>query len=141
MEGAPLTTGMEGFAQQAGALAGQAQGLRAAVDSGHLVMDPEAAERVAKVYDDKADKVRTKVARAQELIVNGAYGDCFIGRSMEKKFNEKVRGTEGDPDAGLIQILRKMETILRNMAQAYRDSAKEMRNTDEESARNLGRKI
>ncbi|GAA0539727.1 hypothetical protein GCM10011581_50170 [Saccharopolyspora subtropica] len=136
-----MTTGMEGFAAQAGNLAGQAQGLRAAVDAGHLVMDPQAAERVARVYEDKADDIRGCSSAAQRLITNGVYGDCFIGRGLEKKFNEKLTGTGGAPDAGLIPILRKMEKILRDMAQAYRDSARDMRNTDENRAHDLRKSV
>lgn len=136
-----MTTGMEGFAQQAGTLAGQAQGLRAAVDSGQLVMDPEAAERVARVYDDKARELAKTIRDANQLIINNAYGDCFIGLAMERKFNEKVRGPGGDSKAGLLPILRDMQLILENMAQTYRDSARDMQNTDDENARDLGRSI
>ncbi|MEV4728986.1 hypothetical protein [Saccharopolyspora sp. NPDC049426] len=131
-----MTTGMEGLAAGASALQGQSQGLRAAVDNGQLVMDPERAEAVAKVYEEKADDFRHFFRDAQRLITSNAYGDCFIGRDLETKFNEKVRGQAGS-DAGLLPILRKMEEILRDMAQAYRDSAREMQNTDDENARNL----
>ncbi|MDA3647307.1 hypothetical protein LZ318_35705 [Saccharopolyspora indica] len=136
-----MTTGMEGFAAGASALAGQAAGLRAAVDSGKVRMTPDAAERVAKIYDDKADDLRRKTSDAQRLIVNGIYGDCFIGRDLERKFNEKVTGPESAPDAGLLPILRKTEEILRNMAQAFRDSAREMTNADDESAHNVRRSV
>ncbi|MBF6507858.1 hypothetical protein IU422_08880 [Nocardia farcinica] len=132
---------MEGFAAGASALAGQAAGLRAAVDSGKVVMTPEAAEAVAKVYEEKADDVRSRTGDAQRLLTNDAFGNCFIGRDLEKKFNDKVQGAADAPDAGLIPILRKTERILRDMAQAYRDSAREMQGTDEEHARNLGRNI
>lgn len=130
-------TGMEGFAQQAGALAGQAQGLRAAVDNGQLVMDPEAAERVAKVYEDKADELADRIMDTDRLIANGAYGKCFIGGDLEKKFSEKVNA----PRVGLVPILTEMEKTLRNMAQAYRDSARDMQNADDENARSLGRNV
>lgn len=60
---------------------------------------------------------------------------------MERKFNEKVRGAPGAPGSGLVPILRKTEEIFRNMAQAYRDSARDIQNTDDESARNLGRNV
>ncbi|MGW3471376.1 hypothetical protein ACWDKQ_23620, partial [Saccharopolyspora sp. NPDC000995] len=73
-----MTTGMEDLAAGASALAGQAEGLRAAVDNGQLVMDPEAAERVAKVYEEKAAAVQDNVGVAQRLITNGIFGDCFI---------------------------------------------------------------
>ncbi|GAA0539744.1 hypothetical protein GCM10011581_42600 [Saccharopolyspora subtropica] len=136
-----MTTGMEGFAAQAGNLAGQAQGLRAAVDAGHLVMDPQAAERVARVYEDKADAVQELVGDARRLIRQGIYGNCFIGRGLEQKFNEKVTGSSGSPDAGLIPVLRKAEQILRDMAQAYRDSARDMQNTDEDRAHDLRKNV
>ncbi|WP_460954454.1 hypothetical protein [Parasphingorhabdus pacifica] len=100
-------------------------------------MAPEAAERVAKVYDDKADKVADCIVDADQLIANGAYGDCFIGQDVEKKFAEKVNAK----DVGLVAILTEMERILKAMAQTYRDSARDMQNTDDESARNLGRNI
>ncbi|MEB3368776.1 hypothetical protein [Saccharopolyspora mangrovi] len=132
-----MTTGMEGLAQGASALAGQSAGLRAAVDNGQLVMDPERAEAVAKVYEDKAKDFVGFYRDAQRLIRNGVYGECFIGRDLERKFNEKVRGPGGSSEAGLLPILRKMEQTLRDMAQAYRDSAREMQNTDDENARNL----
>ncbi|SFS43747.1 hypothetical protein [Saccharopolyspora flava] len=128
-----MTTGMEGLAQGASALAGQSAGLRAAVDNGQLVMDPERAEAVAKVYDDKADDIRRKRLRTDQLIARDAYGDCFIGRQLDQKFNEKVNS----PDTGLVALLTKMESILKDMAQAYRDSARDMKNADEENARNL----
>lgn len=130
-------TGMEGFAQQAGALAGQAQGLRAAVDNGQLVMDPEAAERVAKVYDGKARELVRKITDAHGLIVDRGYGDCEIGRAVERKFNGKAQGG----DASIVTILRDMQGTLKAMAQAYRDSARDMQNNDDENARNLRRNI
>ncbi|MGW5647965.1 hypothetical protein ACWEV3_00810 [Saccharopolyspora sp. NPDC003752] len=132
-----MTTGMEGLAAGASALMGQAQGLRAAVDSGQLVMDPKAAEAVAKVYEEKAEKLAAKIARTDQLVANNAFGNCFIGRDLERKFNEKVNA----PDVGLVAIVTKVEKILRNMAQAYRDSARDMQNTDDEHARNLARNI
>lgn len=60
---------------------------------------------------------------------------------VEKEFNKEVTGVSAASDAGLIPILRKTVNILREMAQAYRDSAKEMRGVDEEYARNLSRNI
>ncbi|MGI8309120.1 hypothetical protein [Saccharopolyspora hattusasensis] len=134
-----MTTGMEGLAAGASVLAGRAEGLRAAVDNGQLVMDPEAAERVAKVYDEKADDFRGFAREAQQLITNSVFGECFIGRDLEKKFNEKVQGSRDAPDAGLIPVLRQAEKIFKDMAQAYRDSARDMQNADDENARNLGR--
>ncbi|GAB3294924.1 hypothetical protein [Parasphingorhabdus pacifica] len=125
---------MEGYAQQAGALAGQAQGLRAAVDNGKLVMDPEAAERVAKVYEEKADDLQKQRQRTHRLVAHEAFGDCEIGRAMARKFEAKAQG-----DAGLEKILEQMEDTLRRMAQAYRDSARDMQNADDENAQNLGR--
>ncbi|MGI8308637.1 hypothetical protein [Saccharopolyspora hattusasensis] len=128
-------TGFEGAAGQIGDLQQQAQGLRAAVDSGQLVMDPEAAERVAKVYEGTADKLGYRIANADNLIARNAYGDCFIGRQLEQKFADKVE----HPEFGLIAIVRKAQEILYGMAQAYRDSARGMQNTDDENARNLER--
>nr|WP_179724691.1 hypothetical protein [Saccharopolyspora hordei] len=128
---------MEGIAAGASALAGQAAGLRAAVDSGKVVMTPEAAERVAKLYEDKADDVRKKRFRTDRLLARSAFGDCNIGRALGQKFEDKVNA----PEVGLVAILAKTEEILRNMAQAYRDSAREMQNTDEEHARNLNRNV
>ncbi|RKT85111.1 hypothetical protein SAMN05421805_108143 [Saccharopolyspora antimicrobica] len=132
-----MTTGMEGFAAGASALAGQAAGLRAAVDSGKVVMTPEAAEAVAKVYEDKAEKLRKKRFRTDRLVAKSAFGDCNIGRALGQKFEDKVNA----PEVGLVAILDKMEKILRDMAQAYRDSARDMQNTDDEHARNLNRNV
>ncbi|WP_433870274.1 hypothetical protein [Saccharopolyspora sp. CA-218241] len=141
LRGWAMTTGMEGFAAGAGALAGRAQGLRAAVDSGQLVMDAEAAERVAKVYEDKAESLGDLISDSQRLVRRSVYGDCRIGSQLEQKFNEKVNGASGSPDAGLTPILRRMEQTLRSMAQAYRDAARDTQSNDEEQARQLGRSI
>ncbi|WP_346072281.1 hypothetical protein, partial [Saccharopolyspora thermophila] len=103
--------------------------------AGHLVMDPQAAERVARVYEDKADQIMSTRQRTDALIARGAFGDCFIGQQMEKKFEDKVRA----PEVGLVAILTKVEEILRNMAQAYRDSARNMQSRDEDHADRLGR--
>ncbi|WP_235878015.1 hypothetical protein [Saccharopolyspora karakumensis] len=130
-----MTTGMEGLAAGASALEGQSVGLRAAVDNGQLVMNHESAEAVAKVYDDKADDLRQQRSRAERLFLSGSFGDCFIGHQLEKKFADKLRA----PDTGLQAILFKMEQTLRDMAQAYRDSSREMQNTDEEHSRRVGR--
>lgn len=132
-----MTTGMEGFAAGASALAGQAAGLRAAVDSGKIVMTPEAAEAVAKVYEAKARKLAQSISRTDQLVANGAFGDCNIGRQLEEKFRQKVESEQ----VGLVAVLRQMQETLKNMAQAYRDSAREMTNTDDEHARSLNRNI
>jgi uncharacterized protein YukE len=128
-----MTTGMEGLAAGASALEGQSAGLRAAVDNGQLVMDPERAEAVAKVYEEKADELRKKRLRTDQLIARNAYGDCFVGRQLGQKFQDKVNL----PDTGLVALLTKMESILKDMAQAYRDSARDMKNADDENARKL----
>lgn len=128
-----MTTGMEGLAAGASALQGQSAGLRAAVDNGQLVMDPERAKAVAAVYDEKADKLARKTARVDQYIAHGAYGRSFIGDQLAAKFEQKVNAKE----VGLVPILVKMEQTLRDMAQAYRDSARDMQNTDDENARNL----
>lgn len=129
-----MTTGMEGLAAGASALEGQSAGLRAAVDNGQLVMNHESAEAVAKVYDDKADQIQEVITASQRLVRRSVYGDCFIGRQLEQKFNEKATGSELAREAGLTPILRKTERILRDMAQAYRDSSREMRNIDDDHA-------
>lgn len=98
------------------------------VDSGQVVMDHAAAERVAKVYEDKADALMDEVDNAQQLTANGAYGRCFIGAAMDKKFADKVN----HPESGVVAVLLKMEKTMRDMAQAHRDSAREVRNADEE---------
>lgn len=140
-----MATGMEGLSNQADQLEGHSAGLRDAVDNGKLVMDPQAAERVAKVYEDKADDIQKQVSRAQRLLTNNTFGDCFTGHQLEQKFNEKVSGgaesaqSGGGTEAALIPMLRKAEQILRDMAQAYQDSARDMENTDDENARSLGR--
>lgn len=132
-----MTTGMEGLAAGASALMGQAQGLRAAVDNGQLVMDPAAAEAVAKVYEEKAELLSEQRLDTDRLIAKGAYGNCFIGRDLDRKFEDKVNA----PEVGLVAVMAKMEQILRSMAQAYRDSARDMKNTDDDHASNLKRNI
>lgn len=126
---------MEGLSNQADQLEGHSAGLRDAVDNGKLVMDPQAAERVAQVYEDKADELRRKRQRTDQMLADDVFGDCQIGKQLEQKFTEKVN----DGKSGVVAILGKMENILNEMAQAYRDSARDMENTDDESARSLGR--
>lgn len=118
-------------------LSQQAQGLRAAVDAGHVVMDPDSSTRLADFYEGKADDLQQETRRTNELIAWNSYGDCHIGRAMEKKMADKIEA----PGTGAIAILRRMEQTLREMAAAVRDSARETRNTDEENARELGRNI
>ncbi|MER7083511.1 hypothetical protein SAMN02982929_06197 [Saccharopolyspora kobensis] len=132
-----MTTGMEGFAAGASALAGQAAGLRAAVDSGKVRMTPDAAEELGRFYEEKADKVQALSSRTDRLIATGAFGDCFIGRQLEKKFDDKVNA----PEVGILAILDRTQQILRDMAQAYRDSARDMQNTDDDHSRNLNRSV
>ncbi|MGI8309772.1 hypothetical protein [Saccharopolyspora hattusasensis] len=128
---------MEGLAAGASALAGRAEGLRAAVDNGQLVMDPEAAERVARVYAEKADDILFEIQDVERLIARDAYGNCFIGRQMDKKMADKIE----HPEFGAVPILQKMEQILRNIAQAYRDSARDMQNTDDDRAHDLRKNV
>ncbi|WP_406688638.1 hypothetical protein REH65_19965 [Saccharopolyspora sp. ID03-671] len=130
-----MTTGMEGLAAGANALAGQSAGLRAAVDNGQLVMDPERAEAVAKVYDDKAKELQKLTGRLDRLVVRQGFGDCFIGRQLEQKFDQKVNA----PNVGLVAILGQMKKVLEDMASAYRDSARDMKNIDDEHASNQKR--
>lgn len=130
-----MTTGMEGLAAGASALEGQSAGLRAAVDNGQLVMDPERAEAVAKVYEEKAEEIADKRKSAERLLLTGAFGACFTGSQLEQKFSDKLNAK----DAGLQPLLKKAEQIMRDMAKAYRDSARDMKNTDEENSRQVGR--
>jgi hypothetical protein len=128
-----MSTGFEGLAQQAGALGQQAQGLRAAVDSGQMVMDPAAADRLAAFYESKAEDVALEASSAESYIARGAYGACQIGQAMDKKMADKIE----HPEVGVIAILQKMDGILRNMAQTVKDAKREHQNTDDEQARNV----
>ena len=132
-----MTTGMEGLAAGASALQGQSQGLRAAVDNGQLVMDPERAEAVAKVYEEKAKELDKLTGRLDRLVVRQGFGDCFIGRQLGQKFDDKVNA----PDAGLVAILGQMKKVLEDMGAAYRDSARDMKNIDDDHASNQKRNV
>ncbi|MEV5542472.1 hypothetical protein AB0L13_37180 [Saccharopolyspora shandongensis] len=57
-------------------------------------MDPEAGERVAKVYENKAEKVWDVSRRTDRLVGKDAFGNCFIGRDLEQKFDDKVNAPE-----------------------------------------------
>ncbi|GAA2791783.1 hypothetical protein GCM10010470_28250 [Saccharopolyspora taberi] len=92
---------------------------------------------MARVYEEKARGIQRLRGQADRLFAHGAYGDCNIGRAMDQKFTEKVE----HPQNGVMPILEKMQNILRDMAQTYRTSARDMQNTDEENARNLERNV
>ncbi|WP_211212897.1 hypothetical protein [Actinopolyspora mortivallis] len=130
-------TGMRGLAPQADELRGQQRGLRAAVDSGRMVLDEDAAERLAKVWEDKADELSSKVINVDQYIARGAYGDCRIGRAMDTKMADKIE----HPEAGAVALMVKMEKIMRQTATTIRDAARTTRATDEDNARDLERNL
>lgn len=127
-----------GFAGAGQALHSAKQGndqLQQQIESGQLTIDPDAAEKAAKVYEDKADKVSRLAERAVGLNRVDGLGDYSSGQQLAKKFGLKAQ----NGSTGAADLLGELRDELRRKAGLFRQAAKDYKATDEQVSQDLGK--
>ncbi|MFR9730175.1 hypothetical protein ACL03H_13170 [Saccharopolyspora sp. MS10] len=130
-----------------GGFAAAAEGLRAVrsqtqeinqqVSAGMLALDPEVAERAAQRVEGEIRELSVILMRANQLNRLEGLGDYPDGEQLAQRFIDKAT----HPQAGAIAMVREMQKILLEQAQAFRDAAKDYRATDDQIAQDLQRGI
>ena len=109
--------------------------LQGQIESGHLKINPEAAEAGAKVYEEKARRVADLARDADRLQQVSGLGDYASGQQLAQKFGLKARNGK----TGAADLLDQCADELRRKADLYRQAAKDYRATDDQIAQDLQR--
>jgi hypothetical protein len=109
--------------------------IQGAIASGQLKMNPESAEKAAKVYEDKADQVFELMKDANKLARVGGLGEYPSAKQLAGKFEAKA----ADGSSGAVKLLQDLEKELRRKADLFRQAAKDYVATDEQNAHDIGR--
>jgi hypothetical protein len=133
---APDGGGAEGFVGAAAGVAALQQNyvnLKGAVESGQLMIEPDAAANAAKACRDQQVEFQKLQLRAQGLAqhVRGVnMGQCNEGTGMRKTFANKAQ----DDQNSAYNLFGKAIEIMGNMAAAYEAAGKMYHDTDQGNA-------
>lgn len=124
------TGGFDGALKSLGEVKQQSKWINEQSSAGNLRLDPEAAEKAAKVCEDEAEELRTVTQEASAIERVQGLGDYPDGKSLTERFEQKA----SDKDAGALTLIRQMQDELGNLAESFRKAAKDYRTTDEQAA-------
>ncbi|NHD17607.1 MULTISPECIES: hypothetical protein [unclassified Actinopolyspora] len=105
------------------------------IAGGGLSMEPAAADSAAKVYEEKAEKVRSLIDSAVALQQVKGLGDYPSGRQLANKFSQKA--TNGS--TGAADLLRQFRDELLRKADLFRQAKEKYVATDEQISSDLNR--
>ena len=117
------------------AVSGQTSWINSQVGAGKLALDPDAAEKAAKRCEEEIDALRDLLGEARAITRVQGLGDYPDGKQLAKRFEDKA----GDPNAGVLTLVRDMQEELKKQAEAFRGAAKDYRTIDEQNADDLRR--
>lgn len=106
------------------------------VSSGQLRMNPDAANKAADVYQQKAMQVNKLVRRAAALDRVDGLGEYSSSQELAGKFGLKATNGEGTGAADLLGALR--DELLRK-ADLFREAARDYVATDEQISEDVRR--
>jgi hypothetical protein len=138
---APDGGGAEGFVGAAAGVAALQQNyvnLKGAVDSGQLMIEPDAAANAAKACNDQAAEFAKMQDRAARLAVNAKslkLGGCIEGQAMATTFTNKANDGSGTTGSSAYALLGQAVEIMKNMAATYEAAGKMYHETDQGNAR------
>jgi hypothetical protein len=133
--------GAEGFAGAALGITAMEQNyvnLKGAVDSGQVMITPDAATNAAKACRDQAATFLDMADRATRLSVNARgmqLGDCAEGKSMVDTFVKKANAGTGESGNSAYSLFVQAANIMKNMAATYEAAGKMYHETDQDNAR------
>lgn len=140
---APDGGGAEGFVGAAAGVAALEQNyvnLKGAVDSGQVMITPDAATNAAKACRDQKRSFVLFQSRAQGLAQHAQslnMGACDEGTALRNTFRDKAQG----PQNSAYDLFGKAAEIMENMAQTYEAAGKMYHETDQANARALKGKM
>ncbi|PRW62146.1 hypothetical protein [Actinopolyspora mortivallis] len=111
--------------------------IRQQIDAGGLSMKPDAADKAAAVYEEKADKVDKLIRTATGLQQVPGLGDYPSGRQLAAKFGQKA----SNGSTGAADLLRQFRDELRRKAELFRQAKKNYQATDEQISTDLGKGV
>ncbi|MHA6798605.1 hypothetical protein [Bounagaea algeriensis] len=125
--------GFEGSKQALGEVSKQTGWINEQVSAGKLRLDPEAAEKAAKICREEADAMQELAINSQMIARVQGLGDYPDGSVLQARFEQKAT----DPEAGALSLLRQMSEELRKLADAFEGAAKDYRTTDDQAAEDM----
>ena len=135
-----MAGGEGGFAAAAQGLnqvRSQTQWINQQVGAGKLALDPEVAERAAKRVEEEIGELAKLLMDADQLGHVVGLGNYPDGQQLARRFIDKAT----DPNSGAIALVKELQQVLREQAQAFRSAAKDYRATDDQIAEDMQRGI
>jgi len=129
-EGREPALNMSQAAGQLDALTQQQAGLKAAIDSGSLALEPGVAEKAAKICRDQIGELEQLKFDVEQLGTRLPFGDCEVGNQLSAKFALKAKG---GPNS-IYDVLVQSQQVLENMARNYEAAGRMYHQVEQDSA-------
>jgi hypothetical protein len=123
----------DGFAAMAARVSGlhqQATSMKAAVDAGHVRIEPDAAANTAKACRAQMARLDERLYEARRLTIRVNFGDCDEGNQLSGKFSQKA---QGGPNSAY-ELIVQAQQALENLAKTYEAAGRMYQQTDEGNA-------
>ncbi|MDA3629267.1 hypothetical protein OU415_27815 [Saccharopolyspora sp. WRP15-2] len=127
--------GFAGAGAKLDAIKGENDKLGQQISSGQLKMNPEAANKAAKVYRGKMDEVDRLIQKAADLVRLEGFGDYSSAQELRGKFVMKAK----NGSTGAFDLLTGLRDELKRKAELFEQAAKDYVATDEQISEDLQR--
>ncbi|MER6987812.1 hypothetical protein ABT337_03950 [Saccharopolyspora hirsuta] len=133
--GAGAALGFVGAGVALGAIKQENDKLGQQISSGQLKLNPDAANKAAQVYENKADQVDRLIQKAADLTRLGGLGDYSSAQELTGKFVMKAQ----NGSTGAFDLLTGLREELQRKADLFRQAARDYVATDEQISQDLQR--
>ncbi|MFI0469315.1 hypothetical protein ACH347_35020 [Saccharopolyspora sp. 5N102] len=116
---------------------GKTQWINQQVSAGKLALDPEVAEKAAKRVEEEIQELAVLMRDARQLGRVVGLGNYPDGQQLTQRFVDKAE----HETAGALPLIKEMQKVLQEQADAFRAAARDYRATDDQIAQDLQRGI
>lgn len=109
--------------------------LAGGVASGTMKMNPDAANKAAQVYEEKASAILDLADRADQLSRLSGLGVYLSSQQLTQKFKDKA----SNGSSGAADLLRKLAEEMHRKSELFKQAAKDYVATDDQNAQDIAR--
>lgn len=129
--------GFEAALEGLQAVRGKTQWINQQVSAGKLALDPEVAEKAAKRVEEEIQELAVLMRDARQLGRVMGLGNYPDGQQLAQRFVDKAE----HETAGALPLIKGMQKVLQEQADAFRAAARDYRATDDQIAQDFQRGI
>ncbi|SDZ52697.1 hypothetical protein SAMN05216215_10908 [Saccharopolyspora shandongensis] len=129
--------GFEAAREGLQAVRGKTQWINQQVSAGKLALDPEVAEKAAKRVEEEIQELAVLMRDARQLGRVMGLGNYPDGQQLAQRFVDKAE----HETAGALPLIKEMQKVLQEQADAFRAAARDYRATDDQIAQDFQRGI